>query len=36
MSDDIHEIYAVSYGGHQRPGAENYISDPHNTSPGMM
>ena len=36
MSDDIHEIYAISYGGHQRPGAENYIGDPHNTSPDPL
>jgi glyoxylase-like metal-dependent hydrolase (beta-lactamase superfamily II) len=36
MSDDIHEIYAISYGGHQRPGSENYIGDPHNNSPDPL
>lgn len=31
MSDDIHEVYAIKYGGHDRPASENYIGgDPHN------
>ena len=31
MSDDIHEIYAIKYGHHDRPASENYIGgDPHN------
>jgi glyoxylase-like metal-dependent hydrolase (beta-lactamase superfamily II) len=31
MSDDIHEIYAIKYGRHDRPKADNYIggTDPH-------
>ena len=30
MSDDIHEIYAIKYGRHERRKAENYIGgDPH-------
>jgi glyoxylase-like metal-dependent hydrolase (beta-lactamase superfamily II) len=30
MSDDIHEVYAIRYGHHPRPAAENYIGgDPH-------
>ena len=30
MSDDIHEIYAIKYGRHERKKAENYIGgDPH-------
>ena len=30
MSDDIHEVYAVSYASHSRKRAENYIfGDPH-------
>jgi glyoxylase-like metal-dependent hydrolase (beta-lactamase superfamily II) len=30
MSDDVHEIYAVKYGRHERRKAENYIGgDPH-------
>jgi glyoxylase-like metal-dependent hydrolase (beta-lactamase superfamily II) len=31
MSDDTHEIYAIKYGRHDRPKAENYIggNDPH-------
>jgi glyoxylase-like metal-dependent hydrolase (beta-lactamase superfamily II) len=33
MSDDIHEIYAISYGMNERPASENYIGDPHNNSP---
>jgi glyoxylase-like metal-dependent hydrolase (beta-lactamase superfamily II) len=33
MSDDIHEIYAVKYGRHERKKSENYIGgDPHDTS----
>jgi glyoxylase-like metal-dependent hydrolase (beta-lactamase superfamily II) len=32
MSDDIHEIYAIKYGRHERKKAENYIGgDPHDT-----
>ena len=28
---DLHEIYAIKYGGHDRPASENYIGgDPHN------
>ena len=31
-SDDLHEIYAVRYGRHERRAAENYIGgDPHDT-----
>jgi glyoxylase-like metal-dependent hydrolase (beta-lactamase superfamily II) len=31
MSSDIHEVYAVAYGKHDRPASENYIGgDPHN------
>jgi len=31
MSSDIHEIYAIAYGKHDRPASENYIGgDPHN------
>jgi glyoxylase-like metal-dependent hydrolase (beta-lactamase superfamily II) len=30
MSDDIHEVYAVCYAGHERRSSENYIfGDPH-------
>jgi hypothetical protein len=30
MSDDIHEVYAIKYGHHERKKAENYIGgDPH-------
>jgi glyoxylase-like metal-dependent hydrolase (beta-lactamase superfamily II) len=30
MSDDIHAVYAIRYGHHPRPAAENYIGgDPH-------
>ena len=30
MSDDIHEIYAIRYGHHDRKSSENFIgSDPH-------
>jgi glyoxylase-like metal-dependent hydrolase (beta-lactamase superfamily II) len=30
MSDDIHEVYAVHYGHHDRPASDNYIGgDPH-------
>ncbi len=30
MSDDVHEIFAIRYGHHQRRAAENYIGgDPH-------
>ena len=30
MSDDIHEIYAINYGHHDRKAAENYVGgDPH-------
>lgn len=30
MSDDIHEVYAIKYGHHDRKAAENYIGgDPH-------
>ena len=30
MSDDFHEVYAIRYGHHPRPAAENYIGgDPH-------
>jgi glyoxylase-like metal-dependent hydrolase (beta-lactamase superfamily II) len=30
MSEDIHEVYAIRYGHHPRPAAENYIGgDPH-------
>jgi glyoxylase-like metal-dependent hydrolase (beta-lactamase superfamily II) len=33
MSDDIHEIYAIKYGRHERKKAENYIGgDPHDVS----
>ena len=33
MSDDVHEIYAIKYGRHERKKAENYIGgDPHDTS----
>ena len=33
MSDDIHEIYAIKYGRHERRKAENYIGgDPHDVS----
>src|SRR5947208_11197237 len=33
MSDDIHEIYAVKYGHHDRRAAENYIGgDPHDVN----
>jgi len=32
MSNDVHEVYAVKYGRHQRKKAENYIGgDPHDT-----
>ena len=32
MSDDIHEIYAIKYGRHERKRADNYIGgDPHDT-----
>lgn len=32
MSDDIHEVFAVSYGAHERKRSENYIlGDPHDT-----
>src|SRR5271165_4623725 len=31
MSEDIHEIYAIRYGRHDRPAAANFIDgDPHN------
>jgi hypothetical protein len=30
MSDDVHEVYAIRYGHHDRKAAENYIfGDPH-------
>jgi glyoxylase-like metal-dependent hydrolase (beta-lactamase superfamily II) len=30
MSDDVHEIYAIRYGHHDRKAAENFIGgDPH-------
>jgi len=30
MSDDLHEVYAIRYGRHERKAAENYIhGDPH-------
>jgi glyoxylase-like metal-dependent hydrolase (beta-lactamase superfamily II) len=30
MSDDVYEVYAIHYGHHDRPAAENYIGgDPH-------
>src|SRR6202008_4643614 len=30
MSDDVHEVYALHYGHHDRPAADNYIGgDPH-------
>src|SRR6478736_6114693 len=30
MSDDIHEIFAIKYGRHERKKADNYIGgDPH-------
>ena len=30
MSDDIHEIYAIRYGHHDRKASENFIGgDPH-------
>ena len=30
MSDDVHEVYAIHYGHHDRPAADNYIGgDPH-------
>jgi len=33
MSHDIHEVFAIKYGGHDRPASENYIGgDPHNGS----
>ncbi len=33
MSDDIHEIYAIKYGHHDRKAAENYIGgDPHDVN----
>ena len=33
MSDDIHEIYAIKYGHHDRQAAENYIGgDPHDVN----
>jgi glyoxylase-like metal-dependent hydrolase (beta-lactamase superfamily II) len=36
MSDDTHEVYAIAYGRHERPGSENYIGDPHNNSPDPL
>jgi glyoxylase-like metal-dependent hydrolase (beta-lactamase superfamily II) len=31
MIHDIHEVFAIKYGGHDRPASENYIGgDPHN------
>jgi glyoxylase-like metal-dependent hydrolase (beta-lactamase superfamily II) len=31
MSDDVHEIYAINYGKHDRPASENFLGgDPHN------
>jgi glyoxylase-like metal-dependent hydrolase (beta-lactamase superfamily II) len=31
MSNDIHEVYAIAYGKHDRPASDNYIGgDPHN------
>lgn len=31
--DDVHEIYAIKYGHHDRRAGENYIGgDPHNGS----
>ena len=33
MSDDVHEIYAIKYGHHDRKTAENYIGgDPHDVN----
>src|SRR5205814_9655637 len=33
MPDDIHEIYAIKYGHHDRRAAENYIGgDPHDVN----
>ena len=33
MSDDVHEIYAIKYGHHDRKAAENYIGgDPHDVN----
>src|SRR5207237_9185009 len=33
VSDDIHESYAVKYGHHDRPAADNYIGgDPHDVN----
>ena len=33
MSDDVHEIYAIKYGRHERRKAENYIGgDPHDVN----
>src|SRR5437763_1097275 len=33
MSDDVHEIYAIKYGHHDRRAAENYIGgDPHDVN----
>jgi glyoxylase-like metal-dependent hydrolase (beta-lactamase superfamily II) len=30
MSDDVHEVYAICYGSHERKAADNYIGgDPH-------
>lgn len=30
MSEDVHEVYAIAYGSHDRPKATNYIgADPH-------
>jgi glyoxylase-like metal-dependent hydrolase (beta-lactamase superfamily II) len=33
MADDVYEVYAIHYGHHDRPAAENYIGgDPHDGS----
>ena len=33
MTNDVHEVYAVRYGHHDRPAHENYIGgDPHDTN----
>ena len=34
---DLHEIYAIAYGRHDRPAAMNFIDgDPHDNSPGAL
>lgn len=37
MSDDIHEVFAIAYGKHERRASENYIGgDPHNGSDPLV